>query len=515
MKLSKKMSLLLALTMGTCLFSSCDVLNSFTGSAPAEVVMPTIGANGNWYVNGEDTGKSAYGAQGPQGEKGEAGKDGVNGQDGKTPEFRVEGDWLQWKYESEGDTEWRNLYQVGGNTGTATPEGYVKLTYSLAGGVMPEGVPAEVNVTPGTSVALPTPKYQGYSFLGWYADLEDEYPVIDNVRVHENMTLYAKWEPGTWLTGKEIYTLSDLAEVKNNLAGHYILMNDIDCGGLGLPAIGTDSSSAFTGIFDGQGYTIKNYKPSVGEFMGLFGYSTGTIRNLNVENFVVEQKNSSTYSVVTAGGLVAWNGGVVEQCSAKNGEIHLKLDVDKSGGLLVGQNYGKVKNCYASGNVRVEQESSCITQSKEDRIDAEAGGIAGYNKNEIINCYVNAQAYAYSYWKLGNNYYASRYSDGRAGLIVGYNDATIQNCLVYGKADGNGISGDIFGYGAGTCQNCYKDEGLILNKVNDVSTYATAQSSTQLLSSDFYSISLGWSKDVWNYDNLSAEAYPTLKYNAK
>lgn len=506
MKLSKKMSLLLALTMGTCLFSSCDVLNSFTGSAPAEVVMPTIGANGNWYVNGEDTGKSAYGAQGPQGEKGEAGKDGVNGQDGKTPEFRVEGDWLQWKYESEGDTEWRNLYQVGGNTGTATPEGYVKLTYSLAGGVMPEGVPAEVNVTPGTSVALPTPKYQGYSFLGWYADLEDEYPVIDNVRVHENMTLYAKWEPGTWLTGKEIYTLSDLAEVKNNLAGHYILMNDIDCGGLGLPAIGTDSSSAFTGIFDGQGYTIKNYKPSVGEFMGLFGYSTGTIRNLNVENVTVEERTAVSYSTVYASCLIGLNMGTIEQCSVKNGVVDIQTNITRRAALLAGDNGGIIKDCYANGMVTVKNASGT------PETYALAGGLVGYNSREIKNCYVNAQVYADGGRYVGISY-TKRY--GIAGLITAENAGSIENCLVYGRAEGNECTGDITAWGNGPTKNCYKDDAVVLVKANYLYTFATAQSSTQLLSSDFYSISLGWSKGVWNYDNLSAEAYPTLKYNAK
>ena len=70
-----------------------------------------------------------------------------------------------------------------------------------------------------------------------------------------------------------IYTKADLDAVRNNLAGNYILMNDIvfteadfaDGGdfyneGAGWAPIGNSpASSSFTGTFDGNGYTIKIY----------------------------------------------------------------------------------------------------------------------------------------------------------------------------------------------------------------------------------------------------------------
>ena len=44
--------------------------------------LPTIGANGNWIINGIDTGKSSRGLQGPQGPQGEKGDIGPQGEQG-------------------------------------------------------------------------------------------------------------------------------------------------------------------------------------------------------------------------------------------------------------------------------------------------------------------------------------------------------------------------------------------------------------------------------------------------
>ena len=59
-----------------------DILNGRDGG---EAATPTIGENGNWFINGEDTGKPSRGEQGPQGERGPqgpAGKDGAQGPEG-------------------------------------------------------------------------------------------------------------------------------------------------------------------------------------------------------------------------------------------------------------------------------------------------------------------------------------------------------------------------------------------------------------------------------------------------
>ena len=59
----------------------------------------------------------------------------------------------------------------------------------------------------------------------------------------------------------KIYTAQDLDNVRNNLAGSYVLMNDIDLAGFnggewvpvgGGPTVNDDNH--FSGIFDGQGF---------------------------------------------------------------------------------------------------------------------------------------------------------------------------------------------------------------------------------------------------------------------
>lgn len=78
-----------------------------TGPAGKDGITPTIGANGNWYLGTEDTGKPSrgttgpQGATGPQGETGPAGpdgapgkdgspgKDGAPGKDGVTPDIKI------------------------------------------------------------------------------------------------------------------------------------------------------------------------------------------------------------------------------------------------------------------------------------------------------------------------------------------------------------------------------------------------------------------------------------------
>ena len=57
-----------------------DVLNGKNGG---EAATPAIGDNGNWYINGVDTGKPSRGETGATGAKGEPGETGANGADGK------------------------------------------------------------------------------------------------------------------------------------------------------------------------------------------------------------------------------------------------------------------------------------------------------------------------------------------------------------------------------------------------------------------------------------------------
>lgn len=56
-----------------------------TGQDGKDGITPTIGANGNWYLGDEDTGKPSRGETGPQGADGKDGTNGTDGTDGHTP----------------------------------------------------------------------------------------------------------------------------------------------------------------------------------------------------------------------------------------------------------------------------------------------------------------------------------------------------------------------------------------------------------------------------------------------
>ncbi len=168
---------------------------------PGEAGQPgtngSTGATGAQGEKGEKGDKGDTGAQGPQGNKGDKGDpgaagtngvDGVNGTDGREVMFRENNGWMQWKYDT--DTEWINLYEI-----TALPptEGHAKITLDTKGGMLPEGALSEIEVTPGTTVYLPTPTSAGYKFMGWY--LEDGTgPLPTPFPIRQSDNLYAEWK---------------------------------------------------------------------------------------------------------------------------------------------------------------------------------------------------------------------------------------------------------------------------------------------------------------------------------
>ena len=121
----------------------------------------------------------------------------------------------------------------------------------------------------------------------------------------------------------QVSTIEELYAVRNDLTANYILMNDIDLtaataeggdwdyGGRGWNPIGSGDlykGGAFSGVFDGNGHTIKglrinltNSNPPAGiakdTYAGLFANVTGTVRNLHLADVdITATYYSSTYS---------------------------------------------------------------------------------------------------------------------------------------------------------------------------------------------------------------------------
>lgn len=81
----------------------------------------------------------------------------------------------------------------------------------------------------------------------------------------------------------EITTTEAFLNMSANRSGNYLLMNDLDFEGV---TFNSPFTSAFSGTFDGQGFTISNVTfEKVSTYTGVFGYvSSGKISNLNFDN---------------------------------------------------------------------------------------------------------------------------------------------------------------------------------------------------------------------------------------
>ena len=203
----------------------------------------------------------------------------------------------------------------------------------------------------------------------------------------------------------EIRDWYDLDDIRNNLGGHHILMNDLDSTtagyeelasetanqGKGWQPIGTSAYNLFWGEFDGQGYEIRDlfinrpHEYYVGLF-GLVGYR-GVIKDVGVVNFTVSGSN-------------------------------------RVGGL-VGENLGTVSNSYSTGNV---SGSSCV------------GGLVGRNDDDSVS----------------NSYStASVTGDYHVGGLVGWNEGPVSDSYATGSVSGDMNIGGLVGVNWGTVSNSY------------------------------------------------------------
>lgn len=188
------------------------------------------------------------------------------------------------------------------------------------------------------------------------------------------------------------------------------------------PPIGR-SDEAFAGTYDGDYHRIKNVVFKVDDltgrrYAGLFGYSTGTLRNIvyemNAEYQLVAYLGSTAENLYV-GTLVGGNAGTVYNCAVSGANLRAGASgVRLYVGGLVGQNQGVIRSCaaetarlsanclnfasvYIGGLVGENAASRTITTSYAvGRIDIEVDsnvtiaricGFVGWNYGSISNSY--------------------------------------------------------------------------------------------------------------------------------
>ena len=127
------------------------------------------------------------------------------------------------------------------------------------------------------------------------------------------------------------------------------LTADIDLGNQAWTPIGNgDSFSAFSGTFNGDGYTVSGLNVPDTYFPGLFGQISkiAAVQNLIVKGSVTVGDKADTYGYGEGGGVVCENGGTVQNCGFY-GSVNKETDYDYlDAGGVAGGGYGKVLNCW-------------------------------------------------------------------------------------------------------------------------------------------------------------------------
>ncbi len=281
---------------------------------------------------------------------------------------------------------------------------------------------------------------------------------------------------GTLSEPYQISTAEELEAIRNDLRGHYIIINDIqldvesDNAGRGWDPIG-DSVNPFTGSLDGGGHTISGLYSNWGEHReaaGLFG----VIKNANISNLHLTDVFVSVGT--NSGGLVGvqftYNGSSsITKCSV-SGKVNGQFSV---GGIvgkqfaMDGQNYLQ----YSYSNVELSSY-----QTIENPIRDDAAGLVGYQEaGEDGSNYIQAS-------------YSRSYEYLEAGLVGKSTSAsTGYNYVIYSFFDLEEAS---------FATSTFGGVGKITSAMKTQSTYTDA----------------GWSfTNIWEMNGSTNDGYPYFK----
>jgi hypothetical protein len=205
--------------------------------------------------------------------------------------------------------------------------------------------------------AMAQNSWDGTADTDWYVSSQSSFTLTTS----EQLAGLAKLvNSGTSFSGKTIYLGSNMDLSYNNWT-----------------PIGGNSYS-FNGTFDGDGYVVRNLSGDCTlsanslscpnnqfDYKGLFGRSSGTIRNLGVTGVDIVGQNY-------VGGLVGYNSGKITNCYSR-----VSVTANTQVGGLVGYNSsGTINNSYSAGLVT----ASGVTR----------GGFIGVNSGTVSGGYYDS-----------------------------------------------------------------------------------------------------------------------------
>jgi len=296
-----------------------------------------------------------------------------------------------------------------------------------------------------------------------------------------------------------IYDMHGLDNIRNNLSGKYILMNDIDLSGWGSwEPIGdgdynndTGTFNYFSGGLDGNGYTILSLTADTDRmvYAGLFSRLVGTTESFGVlkepavvKNLIMEQCYIQGSYAGGIAGTAAY--ALIENCHFINGTIKTSSSAATSTG-------------YAGGIVGIATNSTINRCSNSGTITASgfAGGITSQaSGTDIQNCYNLGAVTSLS---TADNFFVDFNGAGGivANIIDGWESDRINACYNMGQISSHNDIGNVGGI-AGKIQsvavaNCYSLDSSASLPIGQNSSDVTARNvrtlnNTQMQQQDNY-----------------------------
>lgn len=177
-----------------------------------------------------------------------------------------------------------------------------------------------------------------------------------------------------------IHNVDELDSVRNNLSGKYILANHIDVSSVSTWEPIGSKENPFTGIFNGNGYSVIN----ITSHNGLFGYIDGA----KIEKVGLTNCNLTCSTLSKVVGVVSnyANNSMIINCftsgliTASTGSSITALAVEYTSGNLVGYaSNSTFENCYSLIENILNYEKTPFAQ---------IGGLVGVSENsQYICCY--------------------------------------------------------------------------------------------------------------------------------
>lgn len=227
---------------------------------------------------------------------------------------------------------------------------------------------------------------------------------------------------------------------------YFQLEADLDLSGREWAPIGTETVP-FSGKFSGNGHVLTNVKISAaGDYIGLFGYNTGTITYVGIESGEISGGNCT-------GSICGLNAGTITGCY-NNAPVTGK----ESAGGVCGKNSGTVQMSYNTGAVTGTLKTGGVCGESADR-------------STLANCYNTGILVG----------------DSVVGGICGSveSSADVSNSFSMAEICGNSeIGGNI---GTGPSKNCFYSKDLFL--MEDFGGPVETKDLTSRLS--------GFSGDIW------------------